>query len=150
MMMFSACGLLKFSYPPSMPRKKLGRPNFDLIASNYKAATDFPVALYYEQIMEQYPACKFIMTTRETSEVWFRSRDTLTRSIAQPALLGGLVFSNVKQYTYYLRWLFAIVNRDNKFLTTPFPLPDQDKESSIASYEDHNRRVRHAIPSTRL
>ena len=121
---------------PSLKAKQavLGQPDLDLIASSYKATADLPMALYFEQVMEKYPDCKFILTTRENSDVWFKSWDTLTKSITQPAHLGGIVFSNVKQYTYYLRWLFAIVNKDDRFLSSPFPLHDQNKEVAITSY----------------
>jgi len=128
----------------------MGRPNFHLIAKQFKATADLPMALYFEQVMEEFPDCKFILTTRENSEVWFRSWNTLTKSITQPAHLGGLVFTNVRQYTYYLKWLFAVVNKDDKFLTASNPLPPQNKEAAIASYEEHNRKVRELIPSDRL
>lgn len=132
-------------------RAELGRPNLKLIASKgYQATTDLPMALYFEQVMEEYPDCKFILTTRENSEVWFRSWDTLTKSIAQPAYLGGLFFSNVNKVSLYLRWLFAIVGQDNSYLTVAFPFPDQSKKAAIASYEDHNRRVRTLIPKEKL
>jgi hypothetical protein len=62
-------------------RAALGEPDLGMIASQYKATADLPVALYYEQIVEQFPDYKFILTTRETSEIWFRSLDTLANSI---------------------------------------------------------------------
>lgn len=48
------------------------------------------------------------------------------------------------------RWLFSIVNKDKTFLNVPFPLPGMNKERSIQSYEEHNRRVRENISSDRL
>jgi hypothetical protein len=138
---------------PSIKAKhaQLGRPNLDVIASSYKATADLPMALYFEQVSLEYPDCKFVLTTRENSEVWFKSWETLTKSITQPGVqLGGLLFSQTIQYNYYLRWLFAIVNQDDKFLTSSFPFPDQNKEAAINSYEEHNRRVRETIPSDRL
>jgi len=128
----------------------MGSPDFDLIASyGYSGTTDLPMALYYDQIADYYPECKFILTTRENSEVWFRSWDILTKSIVQPARYGSFA-TTVKKLGYYLRWLFAVINKDNSFLVAPFPLPDQNKERAIASYEEHNRRVREVIPPDRL
>lgn len=131
-------------------KTSMGRPNMQLIADKFSATADLPMALYFEQVMEEYPDCKFILTTRDSSEVWFRSWDTLTKSITQPAHVGGIFFQNVKQYTFYLRWLFAVVNKDDSFLTAAFPPPDQNKEAAIASYEEHNRNVREKIPADRL
>jgi len=129
----------------------MGRPDLDKITSaGYTATADLPMALYFEQVMEEYPDCKFILTTRENSEVWFRSWDTLTKSITQPTHLGGFFFNNVKQYSYYLRWLFSVVGQDESYLTQQFPLADQNKKAAIRSYEAHNREVRSKIPSDRL
>ena len=124
----------------------MGKPDLDLIASyGYQATMDLPMALYFEQVQERFPDCKFILTTRENSEVWFRSWDILTKSIAHPAKVGGLLFTSVNRIFIYLRWLFSIVNKDPQYLTAPFPLPNQQKGPAIASYEAHNARVRETI-----
>jgi hypothetical protein len=129
----------------------MGEPDLDLITSyGFQATMDLPMALYFEQVQERFPDCKFILTTRENSEIWFRSWDVLTKSIAQPAKVGGLFFTSVNQVFIYLRWLFSVVNKDSQYLTAPFPLPDQQKEKSIASYEAHNTRVRATIPAHQL
>ena len=128
----------------------MGRPNFDLMAERGFAGTmDFPSSLYYEQIMEQYPDAKFFLTVRNDPEVWFRSWDTLSKTITQPTRYWQFM-SHVQQYNNYLRWLFSVVNRDKKYLNCDMPFPDQMKERAIASYEEHNRRVREMIPQDRL
>lgn len=139
-------------FKPSIEAGKatLRKPDLQLIADNgFQATCDLPSALYYEQIMEEYPNCKFILTTRSDSETWFRSWDTLTKSITQPARFGNFVPA-VRPIMIYLRWLFATVNKDPSYLSVPYPLPDQKKEASIASYEAHNRKVRALIPQDRL
>jgi hypothetical protein len=129
----------------------MGKPNLQLIVEKgYQATADLPMAFYFEQVMEEFPDCKFILTTRRNSDIWFRSWDTLTKSIVQPTQHGRFFFTNVKQYAIYLRWLFAVVNDDVSYLTVPFPLPEQKRESAIAGYEEHNRRVRKMIPKDRL
>lgn len=128
----------------------MGTPDFDLIASQgYMATTDLPAALYVEEIAAHYPDCKFILTTRSDSEVWFRSWDVLTRSISQPARFG-VYFPSVRKIGIYIRWLFAVVNKDDSYLSVPFPLPGQIKRDAIASYEEHNRKVRAVVPPHRL
>ena len=46
----------------------------------------------------------------------------------------------------------AIVNKNKKILQVPVgtPLPKNEKENAIASYVEHNRRVKEIIPSERL
>jgi len=128
----------------------LRNPNLQLVADNgFQATCDLPMALYYEQVMEEFPDCKFILTTRKTSEEWFRSWDTLTKSITQPARFGNFVPA-VRPIMIYLRWLFTMVNKDTSYLSVPYPLPAQQKAPSMASYEAHNRKVRATIPKDRL
>lgn len=79
-------------------------PDFDLLLKGgFTATMDLPFALYYEQIHEKYPDCKFILTVRENSEVWFRSWDVLTKSITQPAQYGSFFFTHVNRLNYYMR-----------------------------------------------
>jgi hypothetical protein len=139
---------------PSLEQNKVlrGEPDFDMIAnSGYQATTDLPMALYFEEIAAQYPDCKFILTTRESSEVWYKSWDTMTSMIKQPAAVGSFIkMPHITKLGYYMRWLFSTVSQDNKYLTASFPLPGQIKENSIHSYETHNRRVREIIPADKL
>lgn len=124
----------------------MGKPDLDLIASfGFQATMDLPMAFYFEQVHERYPDCKFILTTRANSTVWFRSWNVMASSIAQPAKVGSLFFTKINRIFLYLRWLFSVVNKDPKYLTASFPLPAQSEEASIASYEAHNARVRAVI-----
>ena len=140
-------------FQPSVEEQKaeLRSPDFSIITRNgYQATMDFPMSLYYEQVHEQYPDCKFILTVRENSEVWFKSWDMLAKTITEPTRRFGTIISNVKRINVYLKWLFAMVNRDNIYLTPQSPTPTQNKAAAIASYEDHNRRVREMIPANQL
>mmetsp|Transcript_3142 Transcript_3142/g.8870 ORF Transcript_3142/g.8870 Transcript_3142/m.8870 type:complete len:390 (-) Transcript_3142:293-1462(-) len=130
---------------------ELGTPDFDVITQHgYEATTDFPMALYFDQILARYPDCKFILTTRDSSEKWFKSWDTLTKTITAPTYYGGLFISGVRHYSIYLRWLFALVNKDDSFLTSSRPKMAQYKQAAIASYETHNARVRDLVPPSQL
>lgn len=111
---------------------------------------DFPTALYYEQILEAYPHCKFILTKRDNSQQWFRSWETMTKSISTPANLGGIFLTGVQRYSIYLRWLFAVVNQDDSYITSSLPQNHQDPLKAIQSYEQHNQRVHQVIPPSQL
>lgn len=129
----------------------MGNPDWDMIVSHgFQATCDLPTALYFEEIMERFPDCKFILTSRDNSETWFKSWKTLTESITAPTYLGGFFFPSTRPYYYYLRWLYSVVNQDNSYLTHPFPFPDQQKQKAIDSYEEHNRRVRALVPADQL
>ncbi|KAL7429169.1 hypothetical protein ACHAXH_004073 [Discostella pseudostelligera] len=129
----------------------MGEPDFSLLTkAGYTATMDLPFALYFPQIQQQYPECKFILTVREDSETWFRSWDVLTSSITQPAQHTSYLFTHVKKLEYYMRWLFSVVNSDKQYLLHPFPLPPQNKHNAISSYEGHNQLVRESIPPSHL
>mmetsp|Transcript_24203 Transcript_24203/g.52197 ORF Transcript_24203/g.52197 Transcript_24203/m.52197 type:complete len:381 (-) Transcript_24203:86-1228(-) len=129
----------------------MGNPDFDLLLKGgFTATMDLPYALYFDQISANYPDCKFILTVRDSSDVWFRSWDVMTSSITQPAQYASFMFTHVKKLEYYMRWLFSVVNSDKKYLSTPFPLPPQDKYNAVTSYEKHNQLVRDSIPSSHL
>lgn len=129
----------------------MGNPDFGLLLqAGFTATMDLPFALYFDQIHEQYPECKFILTVRENSDVWFRSWNVLASSIVQPAQYTSFMVTHVKKLEYYMRWLFSVVNSDKTFLSHRFPLPPQNKYSAISSYEKHNQLVRDSIPSSHL
>lgn len=132
-------------------RTILGQPDLDLIVqAGYTGTMDLPFALYFDQIQEQYPECKFILTVRENSEIWYQSWNVLAESIVQPAMYTSFLFSHVKKLENYMRWLFSVVNNDTRYLNHPFPLPRQNKRNAIASYANHNQSVRDSIPPSRL
>jgi hypothetical protein len=82
----------------------MGRPDFELILkAGFTATMDLPFALYFDQIKEQYPDCKFILTVRENSEVWFHSWEVLANSIIQPAMYTGGFVSFMKKLEHYMR-----------------------------------------------
>jgi hypothetical protein len=140
-------------FQPSLDKghADLGFPDLDVIAQHgYQATMDFPTALYYEQLMQRYPNCKFILTTRQDSETWFRSWDTLAKSITAPANVAGMFISGVQRYSTYLRWLYAMVNKDDGFLTSEEARDNQNHDVAVESYDTHNDNVRQLIPSNKL
>ena len=82
----------------------MGEPDYNLLLdSGFTATMDLPFALYYSQIHELYPDCKFILTVRENSEVWFKSWNVMTNSITRPAMYTSFIFTHVKKLEWYMR-----------------------------------------------
>jgi hypothetical protein len=49
-----------------------GRPDFDAIYRDYRAAVDWPTAAFWREVAEAYPAAKVILSSR-TADSWVRS-----------------------------------------------------------------------------
>lgn len=140
-------------WKPSVDSGKLrpGHLDFELITSlGYNATSDLPMGLYYEQVMEEYPNAKFILTTRRDPEIWFESIDNLLLVSLNAGSLISIKSAMVQKMTAYFRWMHAAFTGDDTYLTRPWPFPRMDKESAIGSYLEHNRRVREIVPADRL
>jgi len=140
-------------YRPSIEagRATLGDPDFAvLLKYGYVATADLPVAFYFERILRDFPGCKFILTTRASSEIWFSSWEGLIDAITKPTRFFRFM-SHARQLNEYYRWLFAIVNQNDAYLTKNLDeISEQDRDRAIASYERHNQLVRSTIPAEKL
>lgn len=93
-------------FRPAIESKKvsLGNPDFSLITSRgFVAAVDFPIALYFEQLNELYPECKFILTVRQNPDVWFKSWSTMAVNVAETTNWGQGILKHVNQLSLYIR-----------------------------------------------
>jgi hypothetical protein len=93
-------------FKPGIQSKQIskGNPNFEVLTSNgYTAAVDFPMALYFEELKDIYPDCKFILTVRENSEIWFRSWNSMAIKISRSTNISSSMFKHVNQLALYLR-----------------------------------------------
>ena len=126
--------------------------DLQLIASSgYQAVADLPLCLFYEQILAEFPDCRFILTTRSSAEEWFESWTTLTQSITTAMFVGGRIFPTLRHYSDYLRWLYAYVHQgDPSYLTSRWPQDTFHPTIAMQTYEQHNRRVRQVIPAAQL
>jgi hypothetical protein len=97
----------------------MGRPNLQLIADyGYQATLTLPMALYFEQVMEEYP--DHLFTMRENSEVWFRLWDTHKHSMSPPIWTILPVFVALPPP----KRLFSVVNIES-YLTASFQASTQ-------------------------
>ena len=113
-----------FAYPPATGEQVVRPPSdFELIAREYDATVDLPLALYYKELHDKYPDAKFILTTRSTPEMWAKSWIVLIRDSV--SLMPRYVswFPGVWKIDRYNRWLDAYLHQDLVFIDHPYPLP---------------------------
>jgi hypothetical protein len=111
----------------------------------YRATCDFPAAQYWKEQLEQYPEAKVILTIRDP-EKWYKSvMDTIFQAISgSPYQYFGLYFLDmIGMGRVQPEFFEKTICRDafkNRF----------DKESVIASYNEHNESVKRECPKDKL
>ncbi len=104
---------------------------------DFDATVDAPACFYYEDLMNQYPNAKVILTVRDP-EKWYSSlkvlSDTVT-SFHKPILFA----------TKFKKFI-----RLSKKLMTQNGLNTNDKPACINVFNDHNKRVKEIVPDDRL
>ncbi len=83
--------------------------------NNYESFEDWPWPLVYREIDKMYPGSKFILTTRESSDIWYRS-------LCKHATRTGP--NHVRRQIY------------------GFEMPHEHREEHIRFYNRHNDDVR--------
>jgi hypothetical protein len=117
-----------------------GKPvDWDALFQGYRSAVDWPVAAFYRELMEVYPAARVILTVRDP-ERWYESgRNTIFPEREWgpdediPPIMrehGQMVDTILWQGTFGGRVL--------------------DREHAIEVFKRHNRTVQETVPADRL
>ncbi|MGN6377380.1 MAG: sulfotransferase family protein [Gaiellales bacterium] len=112
---------------------RTGRLNAAELLNGYRAIVDFPGCFFWDDLAQQYPGSLIVLSTRESSEAWWRSAsrtifDGLSRGLPGP--LVGEMWTVLAERSFTTDYL--------------------DREQAIAAYERHNADVRARAPRDRL
>jgi hypothetical protein len=127
-----------FGHPEHIPewqRAVQGQtPDWDFVFDRYVAAVDWPVAAFYDQLMEVYPEAIVLLSSRDDAEEWWRSAhatifQAIDRLPESPPGLQDMVLD-----LFDLRFTPAWRHHDD----------------SVAAYVRHNDEVRRRVPASRL
>lgn len=127
-----------------------GKPvNWDALFSGYQAAVDIPAYIFYKELMELYPDAKVIHTMRD-GEGWYKSfGDTIIKSM-KPSL-GRMLSMTVRlPFSPKLRGQLRVFKYAGKFLKSFIPDGFDDKEKTIAAFNEWNRKVLESVPKEKL
>ena len=114
-----------------------GPVDWDQIFAGYGATVDWPAAAFYRELAEYYPKARVILTVRD-SESWFES--------TQNTIFSPLVRQRNNDMAGEDRGRMA----EKIIIDGTFQGQQHDKETAIAVYEAHNRKVREVIAPERL
>lgn len=116
-----------------------GRPNWDTVFDGYASAVDWPASAFYQQLLDQYPDARVILTARD-SDKWYQSvSDTIYASSIRPLRDTDPPFLPAhRAMAQTVVWDGIFGGRFD------------DKAHAIATYERHNAKVQEQVPSDRL
>ena len=116
-------------------------PNWNRLFSGFNSAVDFPVSLFYKQLINQFPDAKFILTLREFDK-WYIS--TVNTIYKVPNILPDWF----KMVVYPIRMFIAM--QVNLIWVDLFKNKFSDRESAKLVYYEHIRSVKKTIPANKL
>jgi hypothetical protein len=127
-----------FGHPEHVPEWQRAlhgeTPDWDFIFDGYVAAVDWPVAAFYDQLMEVYPEAIVLLSCRADGEQWWRSANA---TIFQAIDRLGEGPPGQQRMVYDL-------------LDLRFTPAWREHDASVAAYLRHNEEVRKRVPVGRL
>ena len=115
--------------------------NWDRIFGGFESAVDFPVSLFYEELINKFPDAKFILTVRDFDS-WYASTTNTIYKV--PTLLPHWF----KMIAYPIR--IFIEMQINLIWVGLFKNNFSDKDFTRKVYYEHIENVKKTIPNDRL
>ena len=116
---------------------------FNEIFEKYSAAVDHPMCLFWEEILEEFPDSKVILTVR-SGESWYKS-------------MSEIIIEKILNNTPYFLRFVALFYRNitdtfdtNKLMFKYNFKNDFSKENLINTFEQHNKYVIEKCPKDKL
>jgi hypothetical protein len=116
-------------------------PNWDRLFSGFNSAVDFPVCLFYEELVNKFPDAKFILTLRDF-DTWYES--TANTIYKVPTMLPEWF----KRVVYPIRMFIEL--QVNLIWVGLFKNNFSDIESTELVYNEHLKSVKKTIPADKL
>jgi len=116
-------------------------PNWNRLFSGFNSAVDFPVSLFYEQLINKFPDAKFILTLRDFDS-WYMS--TVNTIYKVPTILPDwfkMVVFPIRMFIEMQVNLIWVGLFNNKF---------SDRGLAKLVYYGHVRSVKKTIPADKL
>ena len=111
--------------------------NWQTLFHDFDATVDAPACFYYQELMQEFPDAKVVLTMREP-EPWHKSWALLNRALDR--------FRPVARLIPKFRKLVRFVDA----LSPKISVDPQDPETCIRAFEAHNAAVQQHVPADRL
>ena len=117
---------------------KTSNINWKRLFEYHTASVDFPVCIYYRELMEIFPEAKVILTHRDP-ELWWNSFIRLQK-----------LFNKARLFSFCVPRLQKIFRFTDKIIIDDFFEGKLEKQNCIKIFERHNTDVRAKVPKDRL
>lgn len=126
------------------------KPDYDFLFKGYESAVDFPAAMYYRELMQQYPDAKVILSVRDADK-WFDSASaTILKGIPRPALIIANLLSpfipRLRTIKRAMPWISRILYDSPKF----FDGRRFDRAFVTQRFNEWNEEVKRTVPAEKL
>jgi len=127
-----------------------GRPvDWDALFEGYQAIVDFPGCLYVEELMEQYPEAKVVLTVRDPEAWWESASNTILN--AAPPMATKLRLAARYLFVQRVREIMRVVSYNLKDIYSgTFSNKPLDKHTALRAFNEHNDAIRALVPPERL
>ena len=116
-------------------------PNWNRLFSGFNSAVDFPVCLFYKQLINIFPEAKFILTLRDFDTWYISTANTIYKV---PTILPDWF----EKVVYPIRMF--IVMQVNLIWVGLFKNNFSDRDSTKLVYYEHIESVKKIIPADKL
>jgi hypothetical protein len=116
-------------------------PNWNRLFSGFNSAVDFPVCLFYKQLINIFPEAKFILTLRDFDTWYISTANTIYKV---PSILPDWF----ERVVYPIRMF--IVMQVNLIWVGLFKNNFSDRDSTKLVYYEHIESVKKIIPADKL
>ena len=116
-------------------------PNWNRLFSGFNSAVDFPVCLFYEELVNKFPDAKFILTLRDF-DTWYKS--TANTIYKVPTMLPDWF----KRVVYPIRMFIEL--QVNLIWLGLFKNNFSDRQFTELVYNEHIESVKKTIPADKL
>jgi len=130
--------------------RKTGKTDWSAFFEGFGSAVDYPVCLYYQDLMKLYPDAKVILTVRD-ADSWYESvKATIWNTSPKgPGDIFRLIINGLRHKA--LRRVAPVFkNNDDMIWKEQFQGRFADKEFAKSVYTAHIEEVKTSVPADRL
>lgn len=118
----------------------------------YRAGVDFPISLFYKELMKAFPNAKVVLTVRDDGEGWYKSvKSTIFRVLSLNSKLHSSTFLRLVGTNHAAIVAEATgMKRPEGFKKGMFEVAGSSLEESVEFYNHWNEEVKRTVPADRL